>query len=434
VVIVGGGFGGLQAALKLGRAPAEVTLVDRRNFHLFQPLLYQVATGGLSPANIAAPFRAVLRRQRNTRVVLGEAAGFDVLTRRVLLADGAAIPYDSLIVASGSRHHYFGHDEWEQVAPGLKTVEDATAMRRRILLAFEQAERAASPEERTAWLTFVLVGGGPTGVELAGAIGELAHWTFRGNFRAIDPGRARILLVEGNDRVLPTYPPDLSQQAVRSLERLGAEVWTKALVTDVRPDGVTIRRGAREAGAPADLKDGERIAARTVLWSAGVAASSLGKRLSEACGFATDKVGRVPVGSDLTVPGHPEIFVIGDLAIVPGKDGPPLPGVAQVAIQEGRYAARLIAARLERRTLPPFRYRDLGIMATIGRAAAVAVIGRAHLWGYPAWLAWLFIHLMWLVQFESRILVLVQWTWNYLTRNRSARLITGGPGDERIPP
>jgi len=423
VVIVGGGFGGLQAALTLARAPVEVTLVDRRNFHLFQPLLYQVATGGLSPANIAAPFRAVLRRQKKTRVVLGEVSGFDVTGRRVLLADGAAIPYDSLVVASGSRHHYFGHDEWEKAAPGLKTVEDATAMRRRILLAFEQAERAPSPEERAAWLTFVLVGGGPTGVELAGAIGELAHWTFRGNFRAIEPERARILLVEGNDRVLPAYPPDLSQKAVRSLERLGAEVWTSALVTDVRPDGVTVRRDGNE----------ERVGARTILWSAGVAASVLGRRLAEACGFATDKVGRVPVGPDLTVPGHPEISVIGDLAVVRGKDGAPLAGVAQVAIQEGRYAARLIVAHLEQRTLPPFRYKDLGIMATIGRAAAVAVIGRVHLWGYPAWLAWLFIHLMWLVQFESKLLVLVQWTWNYLTRNRSARLITGGPGDERIP-
>jgi NADH dehydrogenase len=423
VVIVGGGFGGLQAALALGRAPVEVTLVDRRNFHLFQPLLYQVATGGLSPANIAAPYRAVLRRQRNTRVLLGEVQGFDAAGRRVLLADGSAVPYDSLIVASGSRHHYFGHEEWERIAPGLKTVEDATAMRRRILLAFEEAEKAATPEERAAWLTFVLVGGGPTGVELAGAIGELAHWTFRGNFRAIDPARARILVVEGNDRVLPTYPPDLSAKAVRSLERLGAGVMTSAIVVDVRPDGVTIRRGDRD----------ERIASRTVLWSAGVAASPLGKRIAEACGAPTDKAGRVPVQPDLTLPGHPEVFVIGDLAVVRGPDGQPLAGVAQVAIQEGRHAARRIAARLEGRTLPPFRYKDLGIMATIGRAAAVAVIGRVHLWGYPAWLAWLFIHLMWLVQFESKILVLVQWTWNYLTRNRSARLITGGPGDERIP-
>jgi NADH:quinone reductase (non-electrogenic) len=423
VVIVGGGFGGLQAALALRRAPVEVTLVDRRNFHLFAPLLYQVATGGLSPANIASPHRAVLRRQRNTRVLLGEVTGFDVAARRVLLADGGALPYDSLIVASGSNHHYFGHESWEEIAPGLKTIEDATAMRRRILLAFEEAEKAATPEERAAWLTFVLVGGGPTGVELAGAIGELAHWTFRGNFRAIDPAGARVLVVEGNDRILPTYPPDLSVKAVRSLQRLGADVMTSALVVDVRPDGVTIRREGRV----------ERIASRTVLWSAGVAGSILGKRIAEACGAATDKAGRVPVQPDLTVPGHPGIFVIGDLAVVKGPDGQPLPGVAQVAIQGGHYAARLIAARLAGRSLPPFRYNDRGILATIGRAAAVGTIRRVHVWGYPAWLVWLFIHLTWLVQFESKLLVLVQWGWNYITRNRSARLITGGPGDERIP-
>ncbi|HET8947488.1 MAG TPA: NAD(P)/FAD-dependent oxidoreductase [Candidatus Polarisedimenticolia bacterium] len=430
VVIVGGGFGGLQAALALGRAPVEVTLVDRRNFHLFQPLLYQVATGGLSPANIAAPLRGVLHRQKNTRVVLGEVTGFDVSGRRVLLDGGGALPFDSLIVASGSSHSYFGHDDWEKFAPGLKTVEDATAMRRRILIAFEEAEKAATPEERTAWLTFVLVGGGPTGVELAGAIGELAHWTFRDNFRAIDPARARILVIEGNDRILPTYPPDLSAKAVRSLQRLGAEVMTSALVVDVRPDGVTVRHAAGKSGDPA-ARD-ERIVSRTVLWSAGVAASPLGKRIAEACGATTDRAGRVTVQPDLTLPGHPEIFVAGDLAIVRGTDGQPLPGVAQVAIQEGRYAARLIAARLEGRTLPPFRYNDLGIMATIGRAAAVAVIRGRHLWGYPAWLAWLFIHLTWLVQFESKLLVLTQWAWNYITRNRSARLITGGSGDERI--
>jgi NADH dehydrogenase len=423
VVIVGGGFGGLQAALALRRAPLEVTLVDRRNFHLFQPLLYQVATGGLSPANIAAPYRAVLRRQRNTRVLLGEVTGFDVAARRVLTADGAGLPYDSLIVATGSHHHYFGHDEWASIAPGLKTVEDATAMRRRILLAFEEAEKAATPEDRAAWLTFVLVGGGPTGVELAGAIGELAHWTFRGNFRAIDPAKARILVVEGGDRILPTYPPDLSAKAVRSLERLGADVVTSALVVDVRPDGVTIRRDGREA----------RIAARTVLWSAGVTGSILGKRIAEASGTTTDKAGRVPVQGDLTLPGHPEIFVIGDLAVVRGADGLLLPGVAQVAIQEGHYAARVVEARLAGRTLPPFRYNDRGILATIGRASAVGLIRRVHVWGYPAWLVWLFIHLTWLVQFESKILVLVQWAWNYATRNRSARLITGGPGDERIP-
>ncbi|HYV20289.1 MAG TPA: NAD(P)/FAD-dependent oxidoreductase [Verrucomicrobiae bacterium] len=423
VVIVGGGFGGLQAALTLRHAPVEVTLVDRRNFHLFQPLLYQVATGGLSPANIAAPYRAVLRRQRNTQVRLGEVTGFDVAARRVLLADGGAVPYDSLILGTGSVHHYFGHGEWEKVAPGLKTVEDATAMRRRILLAFEEAEKAATPEDRAAWLSFVLVGGGPTGVELAGAIGELAHWTFRGNFRAIDPAQARILVVEGADRILPTYPPDLSAKAVLSLQRLGAEVMTSALVVDVRPDGVTVRRDGRE----------ERIVARTVLWSAGVTGSILGRRIAEATGTTTDKAGRVPVQGDLTLPGHPEIFVIGDLAVVRNAAGQLLPGVAQVAIQEGHHAARVVEARLAGRTLPPFHYNDRGILATIGRASAVGLVRRVHVWGYPAWLVWLFIHLTWLVQFESKLLVLVQWAWNYATRNRSARLITGGPGDERIP-
>jgi NADH dehydrogenase len=418
VVILGGGFGGLQAALSLRRAPVDVTLVDRRNFHLFQPLLYQVATGGLSPANIAAPLRAVLRDQENARVLLGEAVGFDLGGRRVLLADGA-IPYDTLLIATGSRHHYFGHDEWERQARGLKTVEDATAIRARILLAFEHAERAQDPAERAAWLTFVIVGGGPTGVELAGAVGELAHMTFRRNFRAIDPRVARILLVESLDRVLTTYPAALSARAAASLRRLGVTVRVATLVTDVREDGVTIRTGDAT----------EQVAARTILWAAGMTASPLGRLVADAAGSRTDRAGRVLVKPDLTVTGHPEIFVIGDLAAIDGPDGAPLPGVAQVAIQQGRHAAALIVARLAGRTLPPFRYRNLGNMATIGRAAAVADLGWLRLSGYPAWLVWLFIHLLWLVQFESRILVLVQWTWNYLTRNRSARLITGDRSD-----
>jgi NADH dehydrogenase len=428
VVIVGGGFGGLQAAMTLRHAPVEVTLVDRRNFHLFQPLLYQVATGGLSPANIASPLRSVLERQRNARVVLGEVQGFDVEGRRVLLDEGTALPYDTLVLATGSSHHYFGHEEWARVAPGLKTVEDATAIRRRILVAFEEAEREPDDAARQAWMTFVIVGGGPTGVELAGAIGELAHWTLRNEFRSIDPSKSRILLVEAGERILPTYPPDLAERAVGSLKRLGAEVMTGAMVTDVRTEGVTLKRSG-EGGGPGEgggQTAEERIASRTVLWAAGVAASPLGKLLAEACRVQTDKPGRVPVGPDLTAPGHPEIFVIGDLALAKGKDGKPLPGVAQVAIQEGRYAARRIGARLAGLDTPPFRYRDLGTMATIGRAAAVAVIGPIKLSGYPAWLVWLFIHLTWLVQFENRILVLVQWAWNYLTRNRSARLITGG--------
>ena len=418
VVIVGGGFGGLQAALSLRRTPVDVTLVDRRNFHLFQPLLYQVATGGLSPANIAAPLRAVLRDQENARVLLGEATGFDLAGRRLLLADGA-IPYDTLLIATGSRHHYFGHDEWERQAPGLKTVEDATAIRGRILLAFERAERARDPAERAAWLTFVIAGGGPTGVELAGAVGELAHMTFRRNFRAIDPRVARILLVESLDRVLPTYPAALSARAAASLQRLGVTVRVATLVTEVRADGVTIRSGDAS----------ERVAARTILWAAGMTASPLGRLIADATGARTDRAGRVLVEPDLTVAGRPEVFVIGDLAVIEGAGGAPLPGVAQVAIQQGRYAAALIGARLAGRTLPPFRYHNLGNMATIGRAAAVADLGWLRLSGYPAWLVWLFIHLLWLVQFESRILVLVQWTWNYLTRNRSARLITGDRSD-----
>ena len=414
VVIVGGGFGGLQAALSLARAPVEVTLVDRRNFHLFQPLLYQVATGGLSPANIAAPLRAVLRDQANARVILGEVTGFEPAGRRVLLG-AATIPYDTLILATGSRHHYFGHDDWEPLARGLKTVEDATAMRSRILSAFESAEREPDAAARVPWLTFVVVGGGATGVELAGAIAELAHDTFRRNFRAFDPAAARIILIEGDARVLPSYPPDLSEKARASLRRLGVEVLTGALVTAVGDRGVTLKRAGAE----------ESIAARTVLWAAGVLASPLGRALAAATGVATDRAGRVPVGDDLTLPGHPEILVVGDLALVRGPGGAPLPGVAQVAIQEGRHAARLVAGRLRGAAIPAFRYRDLGSMATIGRAAAVAQIGRWRVSGYPAWLVWLFIHLMWLVQFESRLLVFVQWTWNYLTRNRSARLITG---------
>jgi len=420
VVVVGGGFGGLQAVRVLARAPVQVTLVDRRNFHLFQPLLYQVATGGLSPANIAAPLRDVLKGQRNARVLMAEATGFDVEGRSVLLADGK-VDYDTLIVATGARHAYFGHDEWEKLAPGLKAVEDATEIRRRILLAFEKAERTADSAQRAAWLTFVIVGGGPTGVEMAGAIGELAHQTLRDNFRSIDPATARIILIEAAERILSPYPPSLSAKATAALGRLGVLVRTGTAVTEIRPDAVTVRSGGRS----------ETIPARTVLWAAGVEASPLGRRLlaaagGAASGAAIDRAGRIIVGPDLTLPGHPEIFAIGDLSSVTGVDGRPLPGLAPVAIQQGRYVARLIAARLRGDTLPPFRYRDFGTMATVGRAAAVAVIGRLRLGGYPAWLAWLFLHLMMLVQFENRVLVFLQWTWNYLTRNRSARLITGG--------
>jgi NADH dehydrogenase len=413
VVVVGGGFGGLHAAQHLRRVAVDVTLVDRRNFHLFQPLLYQVATGGLSPADISAPLRAVLKRQRNARVLLGEATGFDLGARRLLLADGA-LDYDTLIVSSGARHHYFGRPEWEALAPGLKTIEDATEMRRRVLGAFEAAERERDDARRQAWLTFVVVGAGPTGVELAGALAEIARETLRGNFRAFDPAAARIVLVEGAERVLPGYPPDLSARARRSLERLGVSVRTGTLVTSLTPDAVTLKRGDAS----------ETLAARVVLWAAGVQASPLGRALAEAVGCAVDRAGRVVVEPDLTVPGHPEIFVIGDLASVRGRGGTPLPGVAPVAMQQGRYVARLVAARRRGRSLPPFRYFDKGSLATIGRAAAVADFGRLRFGGYPAWLAWLFVHLMYVVEFENRLLVFVQWAWNYATRNRSARLIT----------
>jgi NADH dehydrogenase len=420
VVIVGGGFGGLYAARALGKAGVRVTLIDCRNFHLFQPLLYQVATGGLSPANIAAPLRAVFKRQKNTRVLLGDVTGFDLERRLVLLADGSD-PYDSLLVAAGSRHHYFGHPEWENYAPGLKTVEDATAMRRMILSAFEQAERCTDAEERQALLTFVVVGAGPTGVELAGALGEVAHATLRGNFRSIDPSHARILLLEGLDRILSTYPPKLSAKAVRSLNRLGVTVRTGTVVTDLQPDRVTVRSGDHT----------EIIRTRTVLWGAGVQASPLAQELAKATGAEVDRAGRIVVQPDLSLPGHPEVFVIGDMANYSHQGGNPLPGVAQVAIQQGRYVADLIQRRLRGAASVPFRYRDRGTMATIGRAAAVADLGWIRLSGTIAWLIWLFIHILFLIEFQNRVLVMFQWAWNYFTRNRAARLITGQEPETR---
>ncbi len=414
VLIVGGGFGGLYAARRLRKPPLDVTVVDRRNFHLFQPLLYQVATGGLSPANIAAPLRDVLKRQANTRVLLGEVASFDATSRVARLRDGASLAYDTLILAAGAGHHYFGKPEWERLAPGLKTVEDATEIRRRVLLAFEAAERAQDDTARAALLTFVVIGAGPTGVELAGALAEIARYTLDRNFRNFDPKSARVLLVEGGERVLSSYADPLPASALRSLERIGVTVLTGAKVTAVDEQGVELLRSGTS----------ERIAARVVLWAAGVAGSPLGKALADATGCALDKAGRVIVQPDLTVPGHPEVLVIGDLAHCLDAAGKPLPGVAPVAMQQGRYAARLIQARLSGGTLPSFRYHDKGSMATIGRAAAVADLGFVRFGGYPAWLAWLFIHLMYIVEFDNRVLVFVQWAWSYLTRNRSARLIT----------
>jgi NADH dehydrogenase len=421
VVIIGGGFGGLYAARTLKSAPVQITLIDRRNFHLFQPLLYQVATGWLSPADIASPLRTVLKRQRNVQVLLAEALDIDVTNRRVILKDGS-VSYDTLIVATGARHHYFGHAQWEQFAPGLKTIEDATEIRRRILSAFEAAEREADPEHVRSWLTFVIVGGGPTGVELAGTLGELAQDTLRHDFRHINPAESRILLVEGADRILPTYAAELSAKAAAALARLGVSVHTGATVTDVQPDAVIIRRNAQS----------EHIPTRTVLWAAGVQASPLGRILATATGVELDRAGRVMVAPDLRIPNHPDIFVIGDLAHYRNQQGQPLPGVAPVAMQQGRYVAELIQRRLRGQTPPPFHYRDRGSMAIVGRAEAVADVRGRRFSGLLAWLAWLFIHLMNLVEFENRLLVVIQWAWNYFTRNRSARLITGGPSSSTV--
>jgi NADH:ubiquinone reductase (H+-translocating) len=423
VVILGGGFGGLYAAKALRNARVQVTLLDRRNFHLFQPLLYQVATGSLSPGEIASPLRAVFRRQRNTEVLLGEAVDLDVDGRRVLLADGE-IAYDSLIVATGSGDSYFGHEEWKQFAPGLKSIEEATAIRHKILYAFEAAEREHDVKKRREWLTFVLAGGGATGVELAGALGEIAHDTLRSDFRSIDPRDAVIYLVEAGPRVLPTYPPDLSAKAEVSLSRLGVTIRTNTFVTGVDAAGVTVKT---QSGS-------ERIRARTVIWSAGVRASSFGQVLERRAGAQLHKGGRVTVNGDLSLPGHPEIFVIGDLAHYE-QDGKMLPGVAQVAIQGGAYAAKMIEKRDRGESLPPFRYRDRGNLAVIGRAAAVADIRGLHLSGLVAWFIWLFIHLMNLVGFSNRVLVFVHWGFLYLTYNRGARLITGQeqPATEQAP-
>ncbi|HZZ26376.1 MAG TPA: NAD(P)/FAD-dependent oxidoreductase [Pirellulales bacterium] len=419
VVVIGGGFGGFNVVHRLRKAPVQITLIDRRNFHLFQPLLYQVATGGLSPANIAAPLRDLFRKQVNAEVLLGEVVEIDAAAKKIILRDGA-LPYDTLVVATGVSHQYFGHDNWEPFAPGLKTIEDATAIRRRVLTAFEEAERETDPARVRAWLTFVIVGGGATGVELAGTLRELACETLRGNFRRINPADAEVILVEATDRVLPTFAPQLSTKALASLEKLGAIVKLNHRVTHVQADGVTVESGS------ANAVQTEHIATRTVLWAAGVQASPLGKAVAKATGAPLDRAGRVIVQPDCTVPGHPEIFVIGDLANFTGADGKPLPGVAQTAIQQGRYVAKLIRARLRGKCTPPFVYHDRGSLATIGRHAAVADLGWCKLSGWLAWWIWLVIHLMNIVQHQSRILVLIQWGWTYFTRNRAARLITGG--------
>lgn len=413
VVIIGGGFGGLTAAQTFRGADVDVTLIDRRNFHLFQPLLYQVATGGLSPANIAAPLRSVLKKQKNCEVILGEVTGFDIPGRAVLMGN-ERVPFDSLIVAAGAENNYFGKPDWERNAPGLKTVEDATEIRRKILTAFERAERL-SGTDRDRCLTFVVVGGGATGVEMAGAISELSRHTLRHDFRHFDPARTRIILVEGHDRVLPPYAEKLSRKAEKALQRLGVEVWTNSKVKDIQPDHVMVERGGTMT----------RIETETVVWGAGVRGSPLGKLLAEATGASVDKGGRVIVQPDLTVPGHPNIYVVGDLAAAT-SNGKPVPGVAQGAIQEGKFAAHAIHDRLAGKThVGSFTYWDKGSMATIGRNAAVAEVGMFKFSGFFAWLAWLFVHIVYLINFSNRVMVLFQWFWNYVTRNRSARLITG---------
>jgi len=418
VVIVGGGFGGLYAARSLKHIEADVTLIDRRNFHLFQPLLYQVATGALSPGEIASPLRYVLNRQKNTRVLLGEVVDIDVEKREVLLNDRSRVPYDTVIFATGSTHSYFGHPEWAALAPGLKTVEDATEIRTRLLLAFERAEKDTDSETRRADLTFVIVGGGPTGVELAGAIAEISRDTLKKDFRSINPADANIFLIEGADRLLPVYPAKLSRASERALTQLGVQTRTGAMVTGIDAEGVTVKEHDSAA----------KIPARTVLWAAGVQASPIGKLLSDRLGLTLDHAGRVPVEPDLSIAGHPEILVIGDLAAFL-QDGKQVPGVAPTAIQQGHYAAKLIAHRLRsdlrHEETKPFHYLDKGSLATIGRNQAVADIGPFQFSGIVAWLAWLFIHLLYIVEFENRLLIVVQWAYDYFTHNRGARLITG---------
>ncbi len=417
VVIVGGGFGGLNAARSLSRLPVEITLIDKRNFHLFQPLLYQVATGGLSPADIAAPLRDALRDDKNVTVLLDEVISIDPLNQCVAAKSGR-LHYDFLIVATGAVNHYFDNDTWSANAPALKTIEDATDIRRRILQAFENAERETDPELRREWLRFVIVGAGPTGVELAGAIGEIATDTLRRSFRRIRPGGSEIFLVEGGPRVLPTFPSDLSTKAERSLIRLGVRTITGVIVTRIEDGSVTMK----------DSQGAERqIDARTVIWAAGVRASPLGRPLAEALGAEIDNSGRVHVSSDLSIPNHPEIFVIGDLAWC-DQAGQRLPGTCPVAMQQGWYTADVIGARLTGKATPPFRYNDKGTMATIGRNKAVVDLGWIRFGGTFAWLTWLFIHLLYLVSYRSRILVAIQWAFQYFSFNRSARIITEQPG------
>jgi NADH:ubiquinone reductase (H+-translocating) len=429
VVVIGGGFGGLQAALKLRHDPVEVTLIDRRNFHLFQPLTYQVATGALSPGEIAYPLRAVFKRHRNVRVLLAEVSDFDLDSRRLYLSAVGEVPapatldYDTLIIAGGSRYSYFGHDDWSEFAAEVKSLESALTVRGRILSAFEAAEAETDPERRAAWLTFAVVGAGPTGVEMAGQIAELARDTLRRDFDAVDPRTGRILLIEAADRVLTTFPPSLSAKAQRSLERLGVTPMLRSTVVGVDAESVSI---ADAAGST------QRIPTRTVVWAAGVTASKLGVRLGELTGAELDRSGRVAVEPDLTLPGHPEVFALGDMVRVRGADGTLVtyPGVAPVAMQQGRYAAEAVRGRLASKRVPPWRYRDKGNLATIGRGAAVADIKPVRLSGFLAWVTWLVVHLWYLVGFENRVLVFTRWGFSFVTHGRGARLITATAPDK----
>jgi NADH:ubiquinone reductase (H+-translocating) len=428
VTIIGGGFGGLYAARRLGKDPRiDLTMVDRRNHHVFQPLLYQVATGALAPGEIAQPLRSILRRNANTTVLLGEAIGLDPERREVELSDGGPIPYDTLVVATGARHSYFGHDEWARFAPGLKSIDDATEIRRRILIAFEAAEREHVPERRREWMTFVVVGGGPTGVELAGALGEIANDTLKRDFRSINSPDARIILVEALDWILPTYPAGRSASAKRQLRRLGVDVRNRTRVTNITEHEVVVEAAAGGSGEPSPTT----IPARTVLWAAGVQASSFAKAVAAATGAETDRAGRIKVGEDLAIPGHPEIFVIGDAAVQPWKPDRPVPGVAQGGIQAGKYVAEAIVERLDGTTPKPFRFRDRGDVAVIGRLSGVTNIGWlgpfGKTGGFVAWLLWLGIHLTYLIGFANRIVVLTRWALTFVTHGRGSRLITGQP-------
>lgn len=414
VVVVGGGFGGLRLVKSLKKARVQVTLVDRRNFHLFQPLLYQVATGALSPANIAAPLREIFARQKNVEVLLASVVGCDPERRCLLLDGGDELSYDTLVLAAGAKYNYFGHADWHKRAPSLKTIDDAVEIRGRIMFALEAAEREADADRRRGWLRFVIVGGGPTGVELAGALAEIARYTLKHEFRRARSEEMEIVLVEGRDRLLFDFPPKLAAKAQQALERLGVRIVTGALVEQLEPVGVLIKRGANT----------EHIAAKTVLWTAGVRAVSLSDAIARATGARQDQVGRLIVEPDLSLAGHPNIFVIGDMAhSAPG--GAPLPGVAPVAIQQGKYVAGQIEARMAGGSRPPFEYHDKGMLATIGRGHAIARINKLEFSGYLAWLVWLFVHIMQIVGFTNRVLVLVQWAWLYISFQRSAALITG---------